>query len=118
MGPKTKEIVNTINDWASECVEIGKAHFESGKVNGMHARERVSGMSMPTLSLSVIITFAIGLIVMVSVVPEAITTFYGTNTSTWAIDGTPDTKTQTLWWLLPLIIVAGIIAGFVYSNRD
>ena len=46
---------------------------------------------------------------MVSVMPSAINTVYETNTSNWAFNGAEDTKVTAIWWLLPLIIVAGII---------
>jgi len=44
------------------------------------------------LSAGSIIGFAIGLIVLAAVVPDAIGTFYSTNTSAWAVNGIEDTK--------------------------
>ena len=52
---------------------------------------------------------AIAIIIMVSVMPSAIDTIYTTNTTNWTIDGAEDTKTTTIWWLLPLVVVAGIV---------
>ena len=69
------------------------------------------------LSAGSIIGFAIGLIVLAAVVPDAIGTFYSTNTSAWAINGIEDTKTTVLWWLIPLVIVAAVVM-MIYRNND
>ena len=52
---------------------------------------------------------AIAIIIMVSVMPSAIDTIYTTDTTNWTIDGSEDSKTTTIWWLLPLVVVAGIV---------
>jgi len=46
---------------------------------------------------------------MVSVMPSAIDTIYTVDTANWTIDGEADTKTTNIWWLLPLVVVAGIV---------
>ncbi len=69
------------------------------------------------LSAGSIIGFAIGLIVLAAVVPDAIGTFYSTNTSAWAVNGIEDTKTTVLWWLIPLVIVAAVVM-MIYRNND
>ena len=69
------------------------------------------------LSAAAIIGFAIGLIVLAAVVPDAIGQFYATNTSAWQIDGAEDTKTTVLWWLIPLVIVAAVVM-MIYKNKD
>ena len=69
------------------------------------------------LSAGSIIGFAIGLIVLAAVVPDAIGTFYSTNTSTWTIDGAEDTKTTVLWWLIPLVIVAAVVM-MIYRDKQ
>lgn len=61
------------------------------------------------LSVAGIIGFAIGLIVLASVLPTAMDVFYNTNTTSWDINGTEDTKTVLLWWLIPLIVVAVVL---------
>lgn len=60
-------------------------------------------------SVGSIVGFAIALIVLASVAPTALDSFYNTNTSAWQIDGKEDTKTVALWWLMPLIIVAVVL---------
>ena len=68
------------------------------------------------LSAGAIIGFAIGLIVLAAVIPDAIGTFYATNTSAWlTADGTEDTKVTVLWWLIPLVIVAAVVM-MIYRN--
>jgi len=52
---------------------------------------------------------AIAIIIMVSVMPSAIDTIYTVDTANWTIDGEADTKTTNIWWLLPLVVVAGIV---------
>lgn len=64
---------------------------------------------LDNLSVAGIIGFAIGLIVLASVLPTAMDVFYNTNTSSWDINGTEDTKTVLLWWLIPLIVVAVVL---------
>lgn len=61
------------------------------------------------LSVAGIIGFAIGLIVLASVLPTAMDVFYNTNTTSWDINGQEDTKTVLLWWLIPLIVVAVVL---------
>ncbi len=56
-----------------------------------------------SLDVGAIIGLGIGIIFIAAVAPAAIETFYQTNTSGWAIDGVEDTKTTTIWWLLPFI---------------
>ena len=60
-------------------------------------------------SVGSIVGFAIALIVLASVAPTALDSFYNTNTSSWKIDGQEDTKTVALWWLMPLIVVAVVL---------
>lgn len=61
------------------------------------------------LSVAGIIGFAIGLIVLASVLPTAMDVFYNTNTTGWDINGEEDSKTVLLWWLIPLIVVAVVL---------
>ena len=64
---------------------------------------------LDNLSVAGIIGFAIGLIVLASVLPTAMDVFYNTNTTSWDINGSEDTKTVLLWWLIPLIVVAVVL---------
>ena len=65
--------------------------------------------AMIDISIAGVIGFAIGLIVLASVLPTAMDVFYQTNTSSWDINGQEDTKTVLLWWLIPLIVVAVVL---------
>ena len=67
------------------------------------------------LSAGAIIGMAIGLIVIAAVIPSAIETFYSASTANWTINGVEDTKTTTLWWLLPFIAVA-VVLYMLYSR--
>ena len=67
------------------------------------------------LSAGAIIGMAIGLIVIAAVIPSAIETFYSASTTNWTINGVEDTKTTTLWWLLPFIAVA-VVLYMLYSR--
>lgn len=70
-----------------------------------------------SMSAGGLIMFAISLIVLAAVVPDAISQFYATNTSAWQINGAEDTKATVLWWLLPFIAVAVVIVA-VYKWAD
>jgi len=56
-----------------------------------------------------VIGLVIGIIVVASVLPAALNAWYGTNTTLWQVDGAEDTKTTVLWWLMPMLIVLGIV---------
>lgn len=73
----------------------------------MNAPKNTEGMI--DISIAGVIGFAIGLIVLASVLPTAMDVFYQTNTSSWDINGQEDTKTVLLWWLIPLIVVAVVL---------
>lgn len=87
-----------------------KADFNRvyARVNGKINRLDNSG-SLDGSSVGSIVGFAIALIVLASVAPTALDSFYSTNTSEWQINGQEDTKTVALWWLMPLIIVAVVL---------
>ena len=70
-----------------------------------------------SMSAGGLIMFAISLIVLAAVVPDAIGQFYATDTSNWTIDGVEDTKATVLWWLLPFIAVAVVIIA-LYKWAD
>lgn len=93
-------------------IEAFKKNFASTmlKVNAKLTPKKLdnSGM-MSDLSVAGIIGFAIGLIVLASVLPTAMDVFYNTNTTSWDINGEEDTKTVLLWWLIPLIVVAVVL---------
>lgn len=58
-----------------------------------------------SMDVGAIIGLGIGIIFIAAVAPAAIETFYQTNTTAWTIDGVEDSKTTTIWWLLPFIAV-------------
>ena len=81
------------------------------KIHGLNDKAEGS------ITAGAVIGLAIGLIVIAAVIPSAISAFYETNTSTWLIDGTSDTKAVTLWWLLPFICVAAVLY-MVYKRLE
>lgn len=87
--------------------EFKKTFFDVHKnlVNMKNDESAVLG----DLSVAGIIGFAIGLIVLASVLPTAMDVFYNTNTTSWDINGQEDTKTVLLWWLIPLIVIAVVL---------
>ena len=62
------------------------------------------------IALSDIISLVIGFILLVNMLPTALTQFYAQNTGTWLAGGTNDTATVAIWRLLPLM---GVLAGFI-----
>ena len=70
-----------------------------------------------SMSAGGLIMFAISLIVLAAVVPDAIGQFYATDTTNWTINGAEDTKATVLWWLLPFIAVAVVIIA-LYKWAD
>lgn len=78
------------------------------KVNSF-AVSKLDNNGMIDISIAGVIGFAIGLIVLASVLPTAMDVFYQTNTTNWDINGQEDTKTVLLWWLIPLIVVAVVL---------
>lgn len=60
---------------------------------------------MASITAKSLIGLAIGLAVMVAVIPQAIEQISSTDTGNWS------SATQSLWNLMPLIIVAVIIMG-------
>lgn len=95
---------NVKNDSYSMLADV------SFKMNKLDDNGAIGGWSVGG-----IIGFAIALVVLASVVPTAIDSFYQTNTTAWQINGSEDSKTVMLWWLLPLIIIAVVIMA-VYKN--
>jgi len=67
------------------------------------------GENISKLEPKNMVFLAIAIIIMVSVMPSAIDTVYEADTTNWTIDGAEDKKTTNIWWLLPLVIVAGIV---------
>lgn len=60
--------------------------------------------------IGVIIAIAVGTIMIAAMFPSAMDTFYGADTGNWTIDGAEDTKTTTIWEMLPMMaIVAGLL---------
>jgi len=66
--------------------------------------------------IGVVIAIAIGVIMISAMFPSALDTFYDANTTAWTIDGAEDTKTTTIWQMLPmmgvvcaLLLLVGIV---------
>lgn len=59
--------------------------------------------------VAIVISLAIGLIVISSIMPTAMDQLYAANTSSWTIDSVEDTRTTALWELLPLFAVLAIL---------
>lgn len=60
--------------------------------------------------IGVIIAIAVGTIMIAAMFPSAMDTFYGADTENWTIDGAEDTKTTTIWEMLPMMaVVAGLL---------
>jgi len=53
--------------------------------------------------IGVVIAIAISVIMISSMFPPSLDTFYDANTSDWTIDGEEDTKTTTIWEMLPMM---------------
>ena len=105
---KYKKFMNDFNGASDEVKSVIASKLSNLRLNDSGSLN---------LSAGSIIGFAIGLIVLAAVVPDAIGTFYSTNTSLWTIDGSEDTKTTVLWWLIPLVIVAAVVM-MIYRNND
>ncbi len=56
-----------------------------------------------------VIAIAIGLIVISAIMPTSIDQLYAANTSSWEIDGVEDTRTTSMWELLPMFVVLAIL---------
>jgi len=63
--------------------------------------------------IGVVIAIAIGVIMVAAMFPSAMDTFYGANTTAWTIDGAEDTKTTTIWQMLPMMGVVCALLLFV-----
>ena len=55
---------------------------------------------------------AVALLLTAILVPIGIGQIIGVNTSTW------DTTSKTVWGLLPIIAIVGLILGFMYYLRN
>ena len=72
------------------------------------------------IALGEIVVLVVGIILLVSLMPSALTSFYTTNTGNWttagcvagtsACNGANDTATFAIWRLMPLI---GVLAAFL-----
>jgi hypothetical protein len=62
------------------------------------------------IALGDIISLVIGFILLVNMLPTAMTQFYAQGTGTWLIGTANDTATVAIWRLMPLM---GVLAGFV-----
>jgi len=61
----------------------------------------------------VIVGIAVSLLIFTAIIPSAIESIYSANTSTWSIDGSEDTKATTIWFLLPVVIIAGAVMKMI-----
>lgn len=68
------------------------------------------------MSTNAVIGMGIALIVMSYIIPMAFTNFYSADTSTWVKNGTPDTMTINLWFLIPAFVVIGLVVVFIKSR--
>ena len=69
------------------------------------------------IALSEIVALVVGFILLISMMPSALASFYSTNTANWTTGGcvvgtsactaTNDTATNAVWRLMPLIGVVG-----------
>lgn len=62
------------------------------------------------IALGDIIALVIGFILLVNMLPTALSQFYAQGTGTWLIGASNDTATVAIWRLLPLM---GVLAGFI-----
>lgn len=58
------------------------------------------------LSMDKIIGIALGVYVLAALIPSALTTFFGANTTGW------DTATVALWGIIPLAIVILVVRSY------
>ena len=73
-----------------------------------------------TIALQDIVVLVVGIILLVSLMPSALSSFYTTNTANWSTavcvpgtagcNGANDTATFAIWRLFPLI---GVLAAFL-----
>jgi len=59
------------------------------------------------LSIGKVIMLVLGVYVVAALIPGAITTLTGANTTGW------DTSTVALWGIIPLIVIIGIVWGIL-----
>ena len=70
-----------------------------------------------TIAIQDVVILVVGFILLVSLMPSAINSFYAVNTANWSQNGMAgiyggvnDTATKAIWYLLPLI---GVLAAFL-----
>ena len=62
------------------------------------------------IALGDIIGLVIGFVLIVNMLPTALSQFYGVGTGTWLVGTANDTATVAIWRLMPLM---GVLAGFI-----
>jgi len=70
--------------------------------------------------IAVIIALAVGIIMLSAMIPSALNTFYGQDTADWGFgtynetsgqweSGEEDTKTTTIWEMIPMMSVVAVL---------
>lgn len=67
------------------------------------------------VTVSQIVMLGLGIIVLAYTLPVAFNAFYAAETGNWTINGSEDTKTTAMWYLIPFVIIIGVI--YIYLKE-
>ena len=97
--------VEMITEYAKRVIMKDKRATSAGQAIMKKDKGAINAGQM----IGVIIALAVGIIMLSAMIPSALNTFYSANTTQWTIDGNEDTKTTTIWEMIPMMSVVAVL---------